>query len=118
MLGFRTPKPHRVVLESEHIGVSGERHHAEALRQLLTSYAGGRLEYKCVATLRHDRLNESDPNAVEVSVHNIRVGYISRKSSEVVLARIGDHEVQIKCSIHWNGELINGIYHVKLFPLF
>jgi len=108
----------RLVLESEHLGVSGERHYDEAIRKVLATYGGGRLEYRCQAVIRRDRGNERDPNAVEVMVHGLRVAYIAKTLSGLVASRIGDKSVELKCVIHWNGELNNGIYHVKLFPLF
>lgn len=106
------------MLESAQLGVSGERHHAEAIRTLLSTYAGGRLEYRCQATIRRDRGNEADVNAVEVMVHGTRVAYVAKAVSEIVASRIGEDSVELKCVIHWNGETKNGIYHVKLFPLF
>ena len=114
----RTKNVSRLVLESEHLGVSGERHHADAIRKVLTTHGGGRLEYRCQAVIRCDHGNERDPNAVEVLVHGLRVAYIAKAVSGVVASRIGDKSVELKCVIHWNGELNNGIYHVKLFPLF
>lgn len=98
--------------------VSGERHHADAIRRVVTGHGGGRLEYRCDATLVREPANPHDPHAVEVVVHGERVGYIARVVSETVASRIGDLHVRLDCVIHWNGEVENGIYHVKLFPLF
>ena len=105
-------------LNSEHIGVSGERYCGDDIRTLLATHAGGRLEYRCTAVLRREITNERDPHAVEVLVHGVRVGYIAKATSDVVASKIGDREVDLKCVIHWNGEMPIGIYHVKLFPIF
>ncbi|MFM8529865.1 MAG: HIRAN domain-containing protein [Ilumatobacteraceae bacterium] len=76
------------------------------------------LEYHGACTIRRDRDNSADPHAVEVLVHGARVGFISRRWSATVAAKIDDHEIEMKCVVNWNGETQNGIYHVKLLPVF
>jgi hypothetical protein len=117
VLGSRRKKEH-VVLEAFDIGVSGERHYGEGIRSILREHGGGRLEYRCTATIRRDHGNAYDPNAVEVVVHGLRVGYISERSSRRVAERIKQRSVELECMVSWNGEINNGIYHVKLFPVF
>lgn len=117
MPGFRRKGAH-VVLEAFDIGVSGERHCDVAIRSILSDHGMGRLEYRCTAQIRRDRHNENDENAVEVLVHGLRVGYISQTSSARVAERIRDRTVDLDCVVSWNGENPNGIYHVKLFPVF
>ena len=117
MPGFRRKKEH-IVLEAIDIGVSGERHHGEEIRRILSEQHAGKLEYRCTATIRRDRTNAVDEHAVEVVVHGLRVGYISQKSSQRVAERIVDRSVELQCVVSWNGETTNGIYHVKLFPVF
>lgn len=117
MPGFRRKSAH-VVLEAFDIGVSGERHYEQSIQRILNEHGGGRLECQCKAAIRRDLGNESDPNAVEVTVHGLRVGFISGVTSEKVARKIQDRTVELDCVINWNGETSNGIYHVKLFPVF
>lgn len=117
MSSFR-PKQHKIVLEALDIGVSGERHYGENIREILEKHGGSRLEYRCTALVRRDTTNVADTHAIEVVVHGLRVGYISRKSSVRVSQRIGQFSIELECVVNWNGETENGIYHVKLFPMF
>lgn len=106
------------MLDSLEIGVSGERHYGENIRELLREHGGSSLEYKCTATIRREVDNHVDEHAIEVVVHGRRVGYISKRSSAVVAKRIDQRSVELECVVSWNGETSNGIYHVKLFPVF
>jgi len=118
MVGVWRTRRERIILEANEIGVSGERHYADAIERLLAEYGGGMREYRCTGLIRRDRGNSHDPHAVEVVVHGVRVGYISKTWSETVSAKIKDREVEMKCILNWNGESPHGIYHVKLLPLF
>lgn len=98
--------------------VTGERHHSDNIQAVLSQSTDGRLQYQCNAVLARELGNDSDPHAVGVLVNGLRVGYIARIHSEDVSEVIGDRNVELKCVINWNGEVLNGIYRVKLFPTF
>lgn len=116
---FRRFRKHEhIALDSLEIGVSGERHYGENIRELLCEHGGNGLEYRCTATIRREVDNPADEHAIEVVVHGRRVGYISKKSSASVAERIKKRSVELECVVSWNGEISNGIYHVKLFPVF
>lgn len=105
----------RIIFQPEQLVVAGERHHAENI-QWLVDQNDGRLEVRCKAWIAREPGNQFDPNAVAVMVDQRRVGYISRAHAPLIREMIGDQSIEFDCVVHWNGEVEEGIYDVKLFP--
>lgn len=106
----------RPILSPVDISVSGERYHKEAIEQIILTHASGKLHWKTTAHLDRDIENKQDKFAVQVLVQGQRVGYIHRDHCKKVWQVIGPQGTNLECSIRWNGEPLNGVYAVKLFP--
>lgn len=111
----RKSRQRRIIFQPDQLVVAGERHHSENI-QLLIARNSGRLELHCVARLEWERDNPHDPDAIAVTVDHQRVGYIAQANSTRLRQAIGVDGIELDCVIHWNGEAVNGIYDVKLFP--
>ncbi|MGA1036054.1 MAG: HIRAN domain-containing protein [Ilumatobacteraceae bacterium] len=111
---LRRPRPPRLL--PDQLVVTGERHHSSSIQEILIHLAEGRLQYRCTASLIREFDNIHDPHAVAVIVDDRRVGHIARAHSEAVAEALGKKTVELKCIINWNGEIVNGVYRVKLFP--
>lgn len=105
----------RIIFQPDQLVVAGERHHADDIQWLIAQNAG-RLELHCLARLEWERGNPHDADAIAVLVDQRRVGYIAKSNSTVLRQVIGIDGIELDCVIHWNGETVNGIYDVKLFP--
>jgi hypothetical protein len=101
----------------EFLVVVGARHYSNNIKELICSNNNGLLKYDCTATIRHEKDNQFDPNAIEVNVQNRTVGYISKFRSTAVIALIGSDEVELNCTLLWNGdpEEDYSMYTVQLF---
>ncbi|MFM7148196.1 MAG: HIRAN domain-containing protein [Actinomycetales bacterium] len=108
-------KAKRIQLLPEQLVVTGERHHADEIRAVLSEAGSGHLQFRCTAQLRPEPQNASDPHAVAVIVGGRRVGYIAKAHSKPVAEALSGRTTEAKCVINWNGEIDNGIYRVKLF---
>lgn len=106
----------RQILSPVEISVSGERYHKEAIEQIILTHAAGKLHWKTTAHLDRELENNQDKFAVQILVQGQRVGYIHRDHCKEVWQAIGPQGTTLECSIRWNGEPLNGVYSVKLFP--
>lgn len=111
----RKNRPRRIIFQPHQLVVAGERHHSDNIQWLVAQHAG-RLELHCNALLKWEQENPHDPDAIAVLVDHRRVGYIAQANSARLRQLIGTAGINLDCVIHWNGETVNGIYDVKLFP--
>ena len=101
----------------EFLVVVGARHYSNNIKELICSNNNGLLKYESTARIRHEKDNQFDPNAIEVIVQDRTVGYISKFRSPAIIALIGSDEVELNCTLLWNGdpEEDYSMYTVQLF---
>lgn len=97
--------------------VNGARHNAANIEQLVRSKGLGKLSVDCKAIIQADSDNAFDPNAVEVLVDGLLVGYISAEKAPQMRAVLQGEPAELDCTLFWNGdpERDYSFYAVQLF---
>lgn len=97
--------------------VVGARHYSANIKFLVSTDEKNSLKRDCIATIFHEKQNQFDKNAIAVEVDKKTVGYISKFRSAQLLDLIGDREVELNCTLLWNGDPEEDycMYTVQLF---
>lgn len=97
--------------------VNGARHNATNIETLVKSKGRGKLSVDCKAVIQPDDDNNFDPNAVEVLVDGLLVGYISGEKAPQMRNVLRGEPAELDCTLFWNGdpERDYSFYAVQLF---
>lgn len=107
----------RQYIPQELLIVNGARHNAANIELLVKAKGQAKLSLDCKAKIRPDLDNMFDPNAVEVLVDDLLVGYISAEKAQTMRAILRGEPAEVDCTLFWNGdpEQDFSFYAVQLF---
>lgn len=107
---------------SETLEVVGESHYQDTLWQLVGGFTTEYVRRKTHALLIPDPSNEYDPNAIEVRISGLLVGYLSREDAaaylpglRVLIEKSTNHLVALQAWIVGGGERSDGIGRLGVF---